>query len=145
MVILSKRNIAFGFAFITLLAGFFIGRIYKVSTAVLEKESFRSLEASLIIEDGEGNVMIFANKPFSSGESVFSLLRRTAEENNFSLEYKDYGESLGVFVNAIAGIENSNDKWWQYWVNGRYASVGVGGYELESKDLVEFKFTNARQ
>jgi nickel-dependent lactate racemase len=53
----------------------------------------------------------------------------------------DYGGGMGVFINSIASSKNTKDKWWQYWVNGEYAKVGVSNYRPSSGDVIEFKLT----
>ena len=60
-----------------------------------------------------------------------------------ALEYDDYGRELGVLITKIGDKKNGEDgKYWQYFVNGEYAKVGVSQYGLKAGDAVEWKFTD---
>lgn len=44
-----------------------------------------------------------------------------------------------AYVTAIGGVSQDQTHWWQYWVNGEYASVAANWYELNDGDSIEWK------
>ena len=62
---------------------------------------------------------------------------------NLSLETTGSGPLL--FIEAINGIRNNHDgnnRWWQYWVDGELAPVGVGIYVLHEDSVVEWRYSH---
>ena len=74
-------------------------------------------------------------------ETVFALLRQTLEKNGLGFEYQDYG-AMGVLVKKIGNQENSTQagKYWQYWVNGKFSTVGSSGYKVKPGDVIEWRY-----
>lgn len=104
-------------------------------------------EVSFSIFFEEGNSRVFDSIPLDNGASVFDVLRKISEENNMPLEYKDYGESMGVMIQSIDGLENNFEKekkYWQYWVNEEYSKEGASSYILENNDSVEWRYTQGQ-
>ena len=70
------------------------------------------------------------------------MLNAVASEGNFTVETTYYGQYDSLLVDAIAGIENGqDDRYWLYWVNGEYASVGADRQPVRTGDTVEWRFT----
>lgn len=90
--------------------------------------------ASVIIE----NLGSFSTD-LQNNDTVFSVLLRTARENNFEIEYKNYG-SLGIFINCIAEICNQSGYYWVFYYNGEYSSVGVSLQPIYNSDIITWKF-----
>jgi hypothetical protein len=60
-----------------------------------------------------------------------------------NLQTKDYGE-MGILVEQMAGQKNGTDnKYWQYFVNGAQPMVGADKYVLQENDQVEWKFAKS--
>ena len=87
-----------------------------------------SVRAALIIENG-GITRYEADLP--SGSSVFDLM--TACNIPF--------EEQGGFVTSINGISQDTDagKYWIYYINGEYASVGAADYIVMDGDEITWK------
>ncbi len=99
--------------------------------------------ASIQLDFGDGNARTF-NTLFSEGESLFTVLQRVAGENDIGFDYKEYG-SLGMLVTKIGDKENGdNERYWQYWVNGKYAMVGVSFYGVRASDIIEWRFVETK-
>ena len=50
-------------------------------------------------------------------------------------KYNDY------FIEEICGVSNGIDgRYWQFWVNGEYSSVGANHFEIHNGDYVEWRF-----
>jgi len=76
-----------------------------------------------------------------TGEStVFALLEELAVREGFEVKTTLYPE-MGVFVNSIDGFEGGTDnKWWQYWVNGKLGEVAADKKGVKEGDIIEWKF-----
>ncbi|MBI3589174.1 MAG: DUF4430 domain-containing protein [Candidatus Liptonbacteria bacterium] len=69
--------------------------------------------------------------------SLFDLISKT----DLKLETKNF-PPLGRMIVSVNGFKNGEGgKYWQYWVNGKYAEVGVSSYKPQPGDLIEWKFT----
>ncbi len=111
-----------------------------VETTQQEEVAQESVE--LIIDyGGAAEVDTFQAVPVTSGMSVFEVLETAAEENDFELDYTDYGSELGVFVEGINGYFGGDGEWWQFWVNGEYQTVGMSGVTVSDGDTIEIKLS----
>ncbi|OLS12593.1 MAG: hypothetical protein RBG13Loki_3787 [Promethearchaeota archaeon CR_4] len=57
-----------------------------------------------------------------------------------SMSYDDYGGGA-YFITGIDGQLQNSTHFWQYYVNGKYASVGACAYVLHSQDTIYWNFT----
>ncbi len=124
--------------------GFSVGVKYtnNVDTDVSSSESQTGL-VSLSLDFGDGNTETFENVEISGGESVLDVL----ELSGADVSSRDFGEGMGVFIEAINGVgdrRGDEGKWWQFWVNGEYSHMGTSSYKINSGDSIEFKFTDER-
>jgi hypothetical protein len=72
--------------------------------------------------------------------TALELLSEMTTEKKVVLETKDYA-GLGKMIIKIGDLTNGQDnKYWQYWVNGKPASVGADSYQVEASDIIEWKF-----
>ncbi len=114
-----------------------IAAAYSVENGVLENKS-KKINASLIINFG--NESWNFNITLNNSATVYSLLMKGAEENNFTVSTTYYPQYQSYFINSIAGVKNGNGKYWQYWINGKYGEVSANLQKLENGDVVEWKF-----
>ena len=71
-------------------------------------------------------------------ETVFDQLKKASSIYNFPLDYST--SSFGVFVKKIGDLENSQNSFWLYKVNGETAKVAADKYFLKENDLVEWEY-----
>ena len=45
----------------------------------------------------------------------------------------------GAFITSINDVKQGNNYFWNYYVNGEYATVGVSAYEVQDEDIIEFR------
>ena len=102
--------------------------------------------ANLLIVYNDGKIKTFKNIIFNDGETVFDLLKNITEKENIQIDYKDYGESMGVMINSIDDVNNNFNKgfYWQYWINDEYAKEGASFQKLQNNDLIIWKYTNGQ-
>lgn len=133
-----------------LIIGFFLGQ-YLAKIEILPTEIFpeveveKEIKASLLLDFGEGNIKNFENIQLEKEKTVFNLLKKVTKANNLELSYKEY-PGMGVFIESIDNIKNDpqKNKFWQYWVNGKYAQVGASKFILKEGDFVEWKYVESQ-
>ena len=73
--------------------------------------------------------------------TVADFLFECANHNNFTVKKKYWKGYKSFLIEAINGIENGEgDRYWQYYVNGKFADVGCSNYFLHDDDVVEWRF-----
>jgi hypothetical protein len=152
----TKSNINSKIAFIVLIvltlgAIFLIGENYKLTQKEIDG---LSLGVGSIIENvtqervlyqiDEGNGKIISSRlAISKDSTIFSLLEDFSKKENFKLESKEY-KGMGMLVESIDGVKNGTDnKYWQYWVNGELPMVAADKKEVKKNDKIEWKFATA--
>jgi len=78
----------------------------------------------------------------SWNNSAFSFLLEGARNLHLPLVWENWTlPSDSVFVLSIDGDTNGDGgRWWQYWINGAYGSVGADRAPLNDGDLLEWRF-----
>jgi len=107
------------------------------------QEEQKEITVELTIDDGDKSIQTFSGGVLTKGDTVLDLLYAMEERHGLVVKKRDF-PGMGVFIEGIGGIENSNDTYWQYWVNDEHAKVAAGEYILEDGDQVLWKRTNER-
>ena len=96
--------------------------------------------------DSGDEILEFSDVEINSDENLFDVLQRVTQQNAVEFSYKDFGGDLGIFIESInnSSQQGSKTKWWQYWVNGEYAKVGVSSYQIKAGDDILFRFTDSQ-
>ena len=118
-----------------------INNLVRLETANSERmlEQVTQKRVSCVIDRGDGNVNLYQIIPFES-LTVFSLLEKLAQRENFKIEFTIY-EGTGVLIENIDGIRNGTDnKYWQYWLNEELPMMAADKKEIKGGDKVEWKF-----
>ena len=123
-----------------LIAGFLLGIGFNGQPATSQSGQPAQTErpTSIMVDTG-AELLGFSELSVAEGDTVWSLLERTAAASGeLSVTATDYGD-LGILIGNINGYENGADKkYWQYWVNNEYADVAADKYVLEEGDVIEF-------
>ncbi|MEA1962720.1 MAG: DUF4430 domain-containing protein [Patescibacteria group bacterium] len=74
------------------------------------------------------------------GKTAFDLMKELQNKDSIEFDYKE--SNVGVFVNSINNIENnvSDNIFWMFYVNDEMANVGIGAYDLQNGDVIEWKY-----
>ena len=143
-------SILFGvFVFGTLFGVFLVDVGYVPITSHAQPDSERAAQSKkdiavdLIIDYGNGDTQSFPAEIAWEGSTVFDLLQKMEKRHGVSIETRNF-PGVGVFIEAIHGVHNTNQSYWQFWVNGEYAKVGAGQYALKDGDKVLWKRTSER-
>ncbi|MBI2050390.1 MAG: DUF4430 domain-containing protein [Parcubacteria group bacterium] len=128
-----------------LVAGFLLGLGFDGQSATGERGEYAQTEqpTSIMIDTGS-ELLGFSDRSVAEGDTVWSLLERTAAASGeLSVAATDYGD-LGILIGNINGYENGADKkYWQYWVNNKYAEVAADAYAVRPGDVIMWKFTSS--
>ncbi len=83
---------------------------------------------------------------FTTNNTAFSLLLEASHALHFVVESIPFQMPQGVFVTSINGSVNGDGgRYWQYWVDGVYASVGSDHMAIHDGDLVAWAFDVPRE
>lgn len=148
----SKASIAVFCAVLMFAAGFATARLQtaaKPETAPPQPPAVaetKPLAVSVIIDANDGTPLVSPEIAWEEGLTAFRALQKFSEQAAFAIDYKDYGGDLGVFVQAIHGKNDPDGKkWWQFWVNGKYAVKGSSVTALRPGDSVFWKLAPQMQ
>ena len=73
--------------------------------------------------------------------TVADFLFECADHYGFTVQKKYWKGYRSFLIEAINDIENGEDnRYWQYYVNGRFVDVGCSNYFLDDTDVVEWRF-----
>ncbi|MBI2636732.1 MAG: DUF4430 domain-containing protein [Parcubacteria group bacterium] len=128
-----------------LIAGFLLGLGFRdQSTTSQSGQSVQTERPTSIMIDTGAELLGFSELSVTEGDTVWSLLERTAgASGELSVTATDY-EDLGVLIESINGYQNGSDtKYWQYWVNNTYAEVAADAYVVRPGDVIMWKFTSS--
>jgi len=101
----------------------------------------REIVVDLLIDYGNGDLQAFSAELLLQDDTVLDLLYAIERRRGIALETRNF-LGLGMFIEAIHGVRNTNNFYWQYWVNGKYAEIGAGQYVLQDGDEVLWKRTD---
>lgn len=96
----------------------------------------RMFDVQLAIE----NVYPMTTHTVLSETSVRDLVSVVSQVKGFDYAEKQY-PGMGTLIEQLGPIINgTGNKYWQYYVNGTLAPVGVDEYELNENDTIEWRF-----
>lgn len=94
------------------------------------------------VDDGTGTPI--AGEIVASG-TVLDAIQVFAETNNLSFEIKTYS-GMGTLVTRLGEKKNgAGGAYWQYWMNGIYATSSADNVAVRPGDRIEWKFSDSAQ
>lgn len=90
----------------------------------------------IVVQPGENLLLKDENVEILAGTTVFDVLNRIAQ-----VSYREY-PGLGKFIISIDNVEQTEDKWWLYQVNGVYPNVAADRYVVADGDNILWEFTS---
>lgn len=67
------------------------------------------------------------------GQTALDLLRKNSE-------IKTEDSSLGAFVISINGTDNTNERYWMFYVDGKLAPIAADQYKTKSGEKIEWRY-----
>ena len=141
----SERRKAVAFAAILaasaaglLLAGQFLNRVDVSGTSVVTDVYMRVEGAAW---------SLWYNATATRNVTVFAFLVEAAAARGFNVTWSAWGPPLSaVFVESVASdVNGAGGRYWQFWVDGRYANVGADHVVLHDGAFVEWRFVSAQE
>ena len=72
--------------------------------------------------------------------TVYSLLMKASEENNFEV-VAEYDEKSGSYlIESINSVEGEGDTFWLYYINGEFGMVSADSQVVQDNDVVEWNY-----
>lgn len=90
-------------------------------------------EIQVIVYDKEENE-IYHEKKLTKEKYLVDAIK-TIDDLELKTEDSDYGE----YIISIKGLKQGNNYYWNYYVNGEYAQIGISSYEIKNNDEFRFK------
>jgi len=95
--------------------------------------------ADLVLVFGEEKIVTYSGVK-TTEKTILGLLLQAALGHGFEVDFTPPSGEMGAFVKSIDGVGNTNEKFWQFWLNGEYGQIAMDQQEIEDGDLVEIKF-----
>lgn len=108
----------------------------KPTAVVIEKPAPVELNEASVTISGLGTYKV----EVTPSDTAISLLQKAGTKNGFSITYDTY--SFGVFVTSIGGIKAENGKFWAFYYNGAFSSVGASDQKVSNGDTTSWKLEN---
>ena len=90
----------------------------------------------VVTDSVEGSNLNHVYDKVKEGTTAYDLLSST-----HTVDFKDYGSSLGKMVTGIDGNKADSKHFWEFFVNGKSSNVGASSYTLKDGDKIEWKLT----
>jgi len=131
----------FGVLFGLFLSDIGYGPLTENNLAAVSGSHQKEIIVDVRIDYGSEDAQSFPGEVLRQGDTALDLLYEIERKHGVSVEIREF-PGLGVFVEAIHGVHNSSNVYWQFWINDAYAKVGAGQYVLQEGDKVLWKRTN---
>jgi len=117
--------------------------IYLVNTGIITDEppntNSKMINTSLTIDYGNGEIDTYNIE--TSNATVFSVLMKASEDYNFPVTTKSYNQNQSYYIDSIKSVTNGEDgKYWMYYLNGNYGTVGADMQTVADGDVIEWRF-----
>lgn len=74
----------------------------------------------------------------SENETAYSVLKKSAENNQLEMHIKEY--DFGVFVESVGDYQSGADMSWIYFVDGQSGDKAADQYQVKPDQVVEWKY-----
>lgn len=101
----------------------------SASVSSMENQLDEPISVSKITSNADGTVVSYQGQADRTALELLKDLTEVVTEDS----------SFGEYVTTINGVEQGDDKYWMFYINGEAASVGAGEYITKEGDNVEWK------
>lgn len=131
-------------------AGFLTGigltpeRQLKKNVDISQIKENRAKTASVMIDTGV-DLLGFSDIQVSNNDTVWSILEKINSQQADLVVVSEQYQDMGVLIKSIKGFVNGVDgKYWQYWVNNKYADKAADKQNIVNGDVIMWKFTSSQ-
>ena len=117
--------------------------IFFVNSGIISTESikFDTDIVNVTLKIDYSNDMIDTYNIKMKNPTVYSVLMKASNDYDFSVGTKYYDQYQSHYIFSINSVtEGKNNKFWQYYINGKYGIVGADLQTLKDNDFIEWKF-----
>ena len=117
--------------------------IFFVNSGIISTESinFDTDIVNVTLKIDYSNDIIDTYNIKMSNPTVYSVLIKASNDYDFSVGTKYYDQYQSHYIFSINSVvEGENNKFWQYYINGNYGTVGADLQTLKDNDFIEWKF-----
>jgi len=100
------------------------------------------IHATLIINYGNDNIDEYTVEITSA--TVYSLLIKASEENNFDVGAEYYEQFDSHLIESINSVKGEGNMYWQYYINGELGMLGADAELVEDNDVIEWKYEESQ-
>ncbi len=113
------------------------------SSAGAAKDQKKIVQVTLAI-DTESRKREFPME-MEENSTVFELLQKASNKHGFTFSYSS-NAAYGIFVEELDGVRNNpyTSKYWLYYINGKYASVGASSQRLSEGDVILWRYESSQ-
>ena len=99
-----------------------------------KEETKTDLKNVQIVVYSKENKSVYNEKVSTKKKYLIDVLKEQ-EELKIKTEDSQYGE----FITSIKGLSQGDNYYWNYYIDGEYAQVGVSQYEIKNDETYTFK------
>ncbi|PWB38352.1 MAG: hypothetical protein C3F02_04230 [Parcubacteria group bacterium] len=117
--------------------------INQVVNEQIAKEPTATINIDFVFNDQRTETVAY-EYPANASYSLFAITKGALEQKSWAFEWKDYGE-LGILVTKIDNTANGTDnKYWQYYINGQMPQLSAIKYFPQASDKVKWVFQESK-
>ena len=100
-----------------------------------------TINVTLIIDYGDGRIDSFSIPLDSRNATAYHVLLAVRSKYGLSFKAKYFPQYKSHYIYSINSTEENPkaNKFWQYYINGNYASLGVDLQRVDDGDMIEWK------
>ena len=110
------------------------------SNSLSDQQNERTItSATIIIDYGNGTITSYA--VYTKNNTVYGFLMEAARIGGFDVKTTYYSSFDSLLVDTIGDKTGGEDnKYWSYYINEEYGTIGADKQIVESGDVIEWKF-----
>ena len=124
---------------VTTTVGYSIVNDNLSNTVATPDQNDEIVTATIIIKYGDGTIATYSI--VTKNATIYGFLMEAAKEGNFDVKTTYYSGFDSLLIDSIGGYTGGDDnKWWSYYINDEYGTIGADKQMVNSGDVVEWKF-----
>ena len=119
-----------------------VGGFSLVSTGIITFEAPKinsnPIDVTLIINYGNDNINMY--DVTLTNPTVFNVLTKASNDYDFTFKAEYDKQYQSNYIYSINSVEEGNNLYWQYYLNGNYGIFGADIQTVKDNDIIEWKF-----
>ena len=117
-----------------------------VSTGIITLEAPKinsnPINVTLIINYGNDNINMY--DVTLTNPTVFNVLTQASNDYDFTFKAEYDEQYQSNYIYSINSVEEGNNLYWQYYLNGNYGIFGADIQTVKDNDIIEWKFEESQ-